>query len=76
VGDAQRKVTFAVFALIVLSCVFVHVIKMKDVAMAHEWLSALSSIFGGLVALCGIPYGISRAGSSINSLVESLRKRD
>ena len=32
--------TFAVFALVVLSCVFVHILKMKDVAMAHEWLSA------------------------------------
>jgi hypothetical protein len=53
--------TFPVFALVVLSCVFVHILKMKDVATAHEWLSALPSIFGGLTALCGIPYGISRA---------------
>jgi hypothetical protein len=69
-------IVFAAFSLVTLTAIVWHCIHLQDSAQLHEWLSALPSIFSGCVALIGLPYGLSKAGSSISDIVGSLRKRD
>lgn len=67
---------FAAFALVAMTAVGVHVLRLKDTAQLHEWLTALPSISSGLAVFIGLPYGLSRGGASLSDIANSLRKRD
>lgn len=64
--------TFAVWTIVVLSCVVHHMVFLIDLQVLTAWLAAFPVISGVLAGLITLPYSVNRGLNTLGSIVSAI----